>query len=125
MVVDKTPSGEDQRTFTLHIFAETSEELVFHWSVGRKSVGEWTTPETELRPKDSAEKAGSVQTSFAKDTDHPLLKSVKIKIPADKMGIKSINYVLYAPKSVSVQSHPVERLDQQQRSQLPDSVPSA
>lgn len=98
MAVEK--GDDEKRTFTVHLFTDTTEDLIFHWSVGRKSIGEWTAPEKEMWPADSVDKTGSVQTPFVKDTDYPMFKSIKIKMPADKLGIKSINYVLFQPKAV-------------------------
>ena len=96
----KAEGPDAKRIYTIHLFTDCADELIIHWAVGKKFPGEWATPDAEIAPANSVEKPGSLQSKFTKDEEFPAFKSVKLTIPADKLGIRGLNYVLYGPKTV-------------------------
>ena len=98
--------ADEKKIYKIRIFTDCKEELILHWGIGKKHISEWITPDAEIRPAHSTDKDGSSQTTFTKDDEFSTFKSINFLVPADKLEIKAINFVLFQPKTVrSISPH--------------------
>ena len=84
--------------YTLYLYTNCKEELIMHWCVGKKALENWDMPDKNFLPENSKILTDAIQTSFIKDSEYPELKSIKFVFPAETLGVKAINFVVFQPE---------------------------
>ena len=84
-------------------FKDRNDDLVLHWGVGKRAVGEWVAVDEKFMPVDTKRFADgkACQTKFQVDRQHPDYRKIHIElswVQDIEPPLKSMSYVFMEQK---------------------------